>query len=73
VVLVSGTWLALTRASAQPKTGRDAAAGRAAQNPAARPAAQASSGTVRVLSVTPASHARRADGAAPIRVVFSGW
>ena len=71
VILVSGTWFALTRASAQPKTGRDAAAGRVAQNPAARHAAQASSGPVRVLSVRPASHARQADGAAPIRVIFS--
>jgi peptidoglycan hydrolase-like protein with peptidoglycan-binding domain len=70
-ILASGTWFALTRASAQPKTGRDAAAGRAGQNPAARRAAQASSGPVRVLSVTPAAHARQADGAAPIRVVFS--
>jgi peptidoglycan hydrolase-like protein with peptidoglycan-binding domain len=71
VILASGTWFALTRASAQPKTGRDAAAGRAARNPAARRAAQASSGPVRVLSVTPAAHASQADGAAPIRVVFS--
>jgi hypothetical protein len=71
VILVSGTWFALTRASAQPKAGRDAAAGRAAQNPAARNAAQAPSRPVRVLSVTPASHARRADGAAPVHVVFS--
>jgi peptidoglycan hydrolase-like protein with peptidoglycan-binding domain len=70
-ILASGTWFALTRASAQPKTGRDAAAGRAARNAAARHAAQASSGPVRVLSVTPAAHARQADGAAPIRVVFS--
>src|SRR5215469_16284991 len=71
VILVSGTWFALTRASAQPETGRDAAAGRVAQNPPARHAAQASSESVRVLSVTPAPRARRADGAAPIRVVFS--
>jgi peptidoglycan hydrolase-like protein with peptidoglycan-binding domain len=70
-ILASGTWFALTRASAQPKTGSGTAAGRAAQNPAARHAAQASSGPVRVLSVTPAAHARQADGAAPIRVVFS--
>jgi peptidoglycan hydrolase-like protein with peptidoglycan-binding domain len=71
VILVGGTWFALTRASAQPKTGRGAAAGGAAQNPAARHAAQASSGPVSVLSVTPVPYARRADGAAPIRVVFS--
>ena len=71
VIVVGGTWFALTRADAQPKVGRDAAAGRTAQNPAARHAAQASSGPVSVLSVTPASRARRADGAAPIRVVFS--
>ena len=71
VILVSGTWFALTRASAQPKAGRDAAAGRLAQNRAARHAAQVSSGPVSVLSVTPAPYARRADGAAPIRVVFS--
>jgi peptidoglycan hydrolase-like protein with peptidoglycan-binding domain len=71
VILAGGTWFALTRASAQPKAGGATAAGRGAQNPAARHAARASSGPVRVLSVTPASHARRADGAAPIRVVFS--
>jgi peptidoglycan hydrolase-like protein with peptidoglycan-binding domain len=71
VILAGGTWFALTRASAQPKNGRTAAAGRAAQNPAARHAAQPSSGPVSVLSVTPASHAQQADGAAPIRVVFS--
>jgi peptidoglycan hydrolase-like protein with peptidoglycan-binding domain len=71
VILVSGTWFALTRASAQPKAGRDAAARGPAQNRAARHAAQASSRPVSVLSVTPAPYARRADGAAPIRVVFS--
>jgi peptidoglycan hydrolase-like protein with peptidoglycan-binding domain len=71
VIVAGGTWFALTRALAQPKAGRGAAAGGAARNPAARHAAPASSGPVSVLSVTPASHARLVDGAAPIRVVFS--
>jgi peptidoglycan hydrolase-like protein with peptidoglycan-binding domain len=72
LLLIGGTWVALTKASAQPKTGKDAAAGHAAQNPAARHAGPASSAPVRVLSVTPASHERQVDGASPIRVTFSG-
>jgi peptidoglycan hydrolase-like protein with peptidoglycan-binding domain len=67
-LLAAGTWFALTRASAQPKTRHDAAAHAAARHPAA---SHASNLPVSVLSVTPASHAQQVDGAAPIRVVFS--
>ena len=70
-LLAGGSWFALTRASAQPRTGRDAAPAHGTHYPAARRAARASSEPESVLSVTPASHARRIDGAAPIRVVFS--
>ena len=68
-LLVGGTWFALTRASAQPRAGQDAAA-----HPAAHPAAQhpaVSRRPVTLMSVTPAAHARQVDGAAAIRVVFS--
>ena len=70
-LLVVGTWFVLTRASAQPKAGKDEAAGRAAQSPAASHASQQPPQPVRVLAVTPASHAVQVDGAAAIRVVFS--
>jgi peptidoglycan hydrolase-like protein with peptidoglycan-binding domain len=70
-VLAGGTWFALARASAQPQTGKNAAARHAAQNRAAGHAGQAPAPPVSVLSVTPASQARRVNGAAPIRVVFS--
>src|SRR5258708_20400678 len=64
-LLVGGTWFALTRASAQPRTGKDAAAHPAAQHPAG------SRRPVTLMSVTPAAHARQVDGAAAIRFVFS--
>jgi peptidoglycan hydrolase-like protein with peptidoglycan-binding domain len=67
-LLISGTWFALTRASAQPKAGRDAAAQAGARHAAARGAPVQ---PMNVVSVTPAPHARQVDGAAPIRVVFS--
>jgi peptidoglycan hydrolase-like protein with peptidoglycan-binding domain len=70
-ILTGGTGFALTRASAQPAAGKDAAAGRGAQNPQARNGSQASSQPVSVLSVTPVTHSRQVDGAAAIRVVFS--
>ncbi len=70
-LLAGGTWFALTRASAQPRTGKNAAALHAARNRAASHADQASPRPVSVLSVTPAPQARRVNGAAPIRVVFS--
>jgi peptidoglycan hydrolase-like protein with peptidoglycan-binding domain len=70
-ILTGGTWFALTRASAQPSAGKDAAAGHGPQNPQARHGSQASSQPVSVLSVTPAMHSRLVDGAAAIRVVFS--
>jgi peptidoglycan hydrolase-like protein with peptidoglycan-binding domain len=67
-LLAAGTWFALTRASAQPKTRQDAAAHPAARHQAA---SHTSSLPMSVVSVTPASHARQVDGAAAIRVVFS--
>ncbi len=67
-LLAAGTWFALTRASAQPKTRQDAAADHAAQH---QPASHASGLPMSVVSVTPASHAGQVDGAAAIRVVFS--
>jgi peptidoglycan hydrolase-like protein with peptidoglycan-binding domain len=71
MLLAAGTWFALTRASAQPGTGRNAAASQAARNPGSRHIAQVPSGPERVLSLTPEAHAQQVDGAAPIRVVFS--
>jgi peptidoglycan hydrolase-like protein with peptidoglycan-binding domain len=68
VLLTGGTWFALTRASAQPRTGKDAAAHGAGRHAAAGHAPVL---PMSVVSVTPASHARQVDGAAPIRVVFS--
>jgi peptidoglycan hydrolase-like protein with peptidoglycan-binding domain len=70
-ILTGGTWFALTRASAQPSAGKDAAAGHGAQNSQARHGSEASSQPVSVVSVTPATHSRQVDGAAAIRVVFS--
>jgi peptidoglycan hydrolase-like protein with peptidoglycan-binding domain len=63
-ILASGTWFALTRASAQPgsKDGSHAAA-KHASDVAAPP--------LTVVSVSPAEHDQTANGAAPIRVTFS--
>jgi peptidoglycan hydrolase-like protein with peptidoglycan-binding domain len=69
-VLTSGTWAAITQASAQ--ASRPAAATRA--RAAARQhqgTSRAAAGPLRVLSVTPASGARGVNGAAPVRVTFS--
>ncbi len=65
-LLATGTWFALTRASAQQSDGKDSAA--AAAHPAA---SHAPTLPETVVSLTPASHARQVDGAAAIRVVFS--
>ncbi len=63
VVLATGTWFALTRASAQDGTGSHSAAGTQPQTVSAVP--------LRVVSVTPASEARGVNGANPVRIVFS--
>jgi peptidoglycan hydrolase-like protein with peptidoglycan-binding domain len=69
-VLASGTWVAITQASAQPA--RPAAVAHAhsgaSQHHGTRAAA---AGPLQVLSVTPASGARGVNGAAPVRVTFS--
>jgi peptidoglycan hydrolase-like protein with peptidoglycan-binding domain len=70
-VLTTGSWVALTHASAQPSRSAD---------PDARPVAEAgkhqgpsrsAAGPLRVLSVTPAAGAAGVNGAAPVRVNFS--
>jgi hypothetical protein len=68
-LLASGTWVALSHASAHSLRPAEAAVsrpGHSSDNRAARPA-----GPLRVLSVTPATHASQVNGATPIRVVFS--
>ena len=62
VVLATGTWFALTRASAQDGTGSHSAAGTQPQTVSAVP--------LRVVSVSPASEARGVNGANPVRIVF---
>jgi len=64
VVLGVGTWFVMSRASAQPGHRAPASQHLAAKT---RPAAAA----LKVVSVSPAPHGRHADGASPIRVVFS--
>jgi len=69
-VMGSGTWVALTQASAQPA----AKASAANVQPGAhrhRGPSQAAAGPLRVLSVTPAAGAAGVNGAAPVKVVFS--
>jgi peptidoglycan hydrolase-like protein with peptidoglycan-binding domain len=67
-LLAGGTWAALTRASAQPHGGKEAAA----QAQAAKRAHQAAAvKPVTVVSVSPAAHSTGVNGADPIRVVFS--
>jgi peptidoglycan hydrolase-like protein with peptidoglycan-binding domain len=68
-VMGSGTWVALTQASADP------AEASAAQVPPGahfhQGASQAAAGPLRVLSVTPAAGATGVNGAAPVKVTFS--
>jgi peptidoglycan hydrolase-like protein with peptidoglycan-binding domain len=65
-LLAGGTWVALSRASAQPGTGKATTAHQAVKK-THRPTAQ----PVNVVSVTPASHSHDVNGASPIQVVFS--
>jgi peptidoglycan hydrolase-like protein with peptidoglycan-binding domain len=67
-LLAGGTWFALTRAFAQPRTGKNAAALHASQNQAA---SHAPTLPMSVVSVTSAAHAQKVNGAAAIRVIFS--
>ena len=66
-ILVSGTWFALTRASAQ----QSAAKGAASHHSEAKQASQTAAPPLTVVSVTPAGHDRNVNGGAQIRVVFS--
>ena len=66
-ILAGGTWVALTKASAEPGTARAAAA----HQPAAKHASKAPAPPLTVTSITPTAHAQTVDGAAPIRVMFS--
>jgi peptidoglycan hydrolase-like protein with peptidoglycan-binding domain len=69
-VLGTGTWFALTRASAQDNgsKGGSALAQQAAQSGQQQAPAAAA---LQVVSVSPASHSRQVNGASPVRVVFS--
>jgi peptidoglycan hydrolase-like protein with peptidoglycan-binding domain len=68
MLLGGGAWFALSRASAQQRTGKDAAT---AAHPAVKHLSRAPAQPVRLVSVTPAAHSLQVDGAAAIRVVFS--
>jgi len=67
-ILAGGTWFALTRASAQQRPGKEAAA---SVHSVAQQAKRAAAPPVTVASMTPAPHTLSVDGAAAIRVVFS--
>jgi peptidoglycan hydrolase-like protein with peptidoglycan-binding domain len=69
-VLASGTWLALTHASAQP-AGTDAASRAHSEGQPHQGPSHAVAVPLQVLSVTPAAGATGVNGAAPVRVVFS--
>jgi peptidoglycan hydrolase-like protein with peptidoglycan-binding domain len=62
LVLIAGIWVAMDHASAQPSASGDPKTGHSLHQTAARP--------LRVISVTPASHAG-VNGAAPIKIKFS--
>ncbi len=66
-ILASGTWFALTRASAQ----QSVAKGAASHHSEAKQASQTAAPPLTVVSVTPAGHDRNVNGGAQIRVVFS--
>ena len=68
-VLGTGTWFALTRASAQESTGHSSTAGPGPAASASAPAVPA--GPLRVVSVSPATHSTDVNGASPVKVVFS--
>jgi peptidoglycan hydrolase-like protein with peptidoglycan-binding domain len=67
-VLATGTWFALTRASAQESAGRGSSA---PARPAASAPAPAPAQPLRVVSVSPGPRAKDVNGASPVRVVFS--
>ena len=67
-ILAGGTWVALTKASAQ--QGGSAKA-EASHHSAAQHASKPTAPPLTVLSVTPAEHAQTVNGGAPIRVEFS--
>jgi peptidoglycan hydrolase-like protein with peptidoglycan-binding domain len=67
-VLATGTWFALTRASAQESTDHT---GSARSRPAATAAAPAPAPPLRVVLVSPRRRAKDVNGASPVRVVFS--
>jgi peptidoglycan hydrolase-like protein with peptidoglycan-binding domain len=68
-VLTTGTWFALTRASAQ-QGGGHARASAPQRGTGARPQTVAVQ-PLRVVSVSPASRSRGVNGADPVRIVFS--
>jgi peptidoglycan hydrolase-like protein with peptidoglycan-binding domain len=68
-VLATGTWFALTRASAQDSTGNHAASA-SGQHAGSQPRTVAAV-PLRVVSVSPASGSRGVNGASPVRIVFS--
>ena len=67
-ILAGGTWVALTKASAQQGTAKAEAS---SHHSAAKHARQTTAQPLTVVSVTPAEHAQTVNGGAPIRVEFS--
>jgi L,D-transpeptidase catalytic domain/Bacterial Ig-like domain len=67
-ILAGGTWVALTKASAQQGTAKAEAS---SHHSAAKHASQTTAQPLTVVSVTPAEHAQTVNGGAPIRVEFS--
>ncbi len=69
-VMSTGTWFALSHAQAKQSGSLAAATSRAGQASGSAPG-QAPGQPLRVLSVTPARHARQVNGADPVRIHFS--
>jgi peptidoglycan hydrolase-like protein with peptidoglycan-binding domain len=67
ILLAAGSWMALTHASAQSTSHQAGSAPGSGHGTAA----SAPKTPLRVVSITPAPHARHIDGAAPVRVTFS--
>jgi peptidoglycan hydrolase-like protein with peptidoglycan-binding domain len=70
-VLATGTWFALTRASAQESPGRGHVSASRPQHGATTHSHTVADQPLRVVSVSPAAQSRGVNGAAPVRVVFS--
>ena len=68
-VLATGTWFALSRASAQEGAGHSQAA--AKRHDAAGQPHTVAAKPLQVVSVSPASRSTGVDGASPVRIVFS--